>query len=133
LGTPVVANNNAAVTRTANSYAVPNTGTNISVTATTGTNAMVIVTGLVAPAEEGTGFMSFAVSGATTQGATDARAVIEGGEAVGNNELKGAWQASTTTVITNLTAGENTFTTQYKSSTGTTTFTNRTISVIPLG
>jgi hypothetical protein len=129
----VVANNNAAVTRTANSFAVPDTGTNISVTATTGTRAMIIVTGLIAPAAEKTGSMSFAVSGATTQAASDERALIDGGQAVGNNNLLGAWQASTTTVITNLTAGSNTFTTQYKSSSGTATFTNRTITVIPLG
>jgi hypothetical protein len=129
----VVANNNAAATRTANTYAAPDTGTNISVTATTGTRAMVIVTGQIAPAEEQAGFMSFAVSGATTQAASDERAHIFGGESVGNNTLKAFAQASTTTVITNLTAGSNTFTTQYKSSSGTATFTDRSITVIPLG
>ena len=42
-------------------------------------------------------------------------------------------QASTVTVDTELTAGSNTFTLQYKSEGGTTKFGNRTISVIPLG
>jgi hypothetical protein len=106
-------------------------GSNPSVTLTTGTRALVIVTGMVAPPQGAEGFLSFAVSGATTQAASDARAVVRTtGAASGGT---GAVQASTSTVITNLTAGSNTFTLQYKSSSGdTTTFSNRSISVIPL-
>jgi hypothetical protein len=104
------------------------------VTATTGSTAMVIVTGRVSP-EFGGGclaWMSFAVSGATTQAATDARAVERG---AGTSSSTGDLQASTTTVVTGLNAGSNTFTTNYKSSASscTSTFSNRTISVIPLG
>ena len=51
----------------------------------------------------------------------------------GTSTSTGTVQASTSTVITNLTAGSNTFTLQYKSVGATTSFTNRTISVIPLG
>jgi hypothetical protein len=112
------------VTTTSATYGA-GTGTNVAVTATTGTTAMVIVTGAVAPANNQSAFMSFAVSGATTQAATDARAVAE------TNISSG--QASTVTVVTGLTAGSNTFTANYRSTTGTATFTNRTISVIPLG
>jgi hypothetical protein len=86
------------------------------------------VTGFVDP-EGGTAYMSFNVSGATTQAASDERAVIR---EHGSSTDTGGVQASTTTVITNLTAGSNTFTLQYKSSSGTSTFSNRTITVIPL-
>ena len=71
--------------------------------------------------------MSFAVSGATTQAATDLRAVDH------YAPEKADIQASTVTVVSDLTAGSNTFTLQYKSVGGTSKFENRTISVIPLG
>ena len=76
--------------------------------------------------------MSFAVGGASNQVATDARAVERG---AGSSSNTGDIQASTTTVVTGLTPGSNSFTAQYKSSsnTCTSTFSNRTISVIPLG
>ena len=89
-------------------------------TLTTGTKAMVIVTGLVDPSGTNTGYLSFSVSNATTQSASDERAVISNSSSM---------QGSTTTVITNLTAGSNTFTLQYK---GTASFENRTLTVIPL-
>jgi hypothetical protein len=92
---------------------------------------MVIATGFVQPAANAECFMSFAVSGATSQTATDARAVIR---EHGSSSGTGGIQASTTTVITNLTAGSNTFALQYKGDgTNTCTFSNRSISVIPLG
>jgi hypothetical protein len=136
LGTPGVASNTAEATRTSNSYATPNsgTGTNPSVTLTTGTRAMVIITGLLDPPggekSAAIAYESFAVSGATTQAASDDRAVIR---EHGTSSDTGVIQASTTTVITNLNPGPNTFTLQYKSSIGTANFSNRSISVIPLG
>jgi hypothetical protein len=73
--------------------------------------------------------MSYGVTGATTQAASDDHAVVR--EASSSSSVSaGAVQASTTSVITNLTAGSNTFTLQYK---GTASFENRTITVIPLG
>jgi hypothetical protein len=109
-----------------------------AVTATIGASgdAMVTVTGTVSPelanTPECVAWMSFAVSGATTQAATDARAVMR---AAGTSNSTGAIQASTTTVITNLNPGSNTFTSNYRSSAATCTasFSSRTISVIPLG
>jgi hypothetical protein len=101
------------------------------VTLTTGTKAMVIVTGLIDPSA-GNAYLSYSVSGASTQAASDDRAVIR---EHGTSTDTGGLQASTTSVITNLSAGSNTFTLQYKSSSSssTQTFSNRTITVIPLG
>ena len=89
--------------------------------------AMVIVTSDVDPPNDGEGSVSFAVPGATTQAATDLKAVDH------YAPEKADIQASTVTVDTELAAGSNTFTLQYKSEGGTTKFGNRTISVIPLG
>jgi hypothetical protein len=70
-------------------------------------------------------FMSFAVSGATTMAATDTRALV----LLGNN----LQQASASFVVTGLNAGSTTFTAKYKvSGSGTATFSNRSIWVIPL-
>jgi hypothetical protein len=128
LGTPSIASSSTAGSRNSSSYgSLTGGGSNPAVTLTTGTKAMVIVTGFVDPAGNNIGYQSFSVSGATTQAATDERAVIrEHGSSGGT----GGVQASTTTVITNLTAGSNTFTLQYK---GNASFSNRTITVIPLG
>ena len=111
------------------SYGNASTGGDTSVELTTGTRALVIVTGLVQPLSGDESFMSFVVSGATAQAATDARAVIR---TAGTSSSTGFIQASTSTLITNLNAGTNKFTIQYKSEGGTGTFSNRTISVIPL-
>jgi len=90
---------------------------------------MVIITGLIDPAAGDIGFMGFAVTGATTQAAADDRALIR---EHGSSSGTGYVQASTVVIITNLTAGTNTFTLQYKQSGGSSAFANRTISVIPL-
>ncbi len=123
LPVPATLNDNTQANTNNTTYGAPDTGTAVAVTLTTGTRALVIVTGQVEPGGGETAYLSFAVSGATTQVATDARAVIRGASPI---------QASTTTLITNLTAGTNTFTLQYKSNGSTVGFTNRTISVIPL-
>jgi hypothetical protein len=126
----------AAGTRSGNTYSTSlggSPGTNPSVTATTGTQAMVIATGFLQPSANAECFMSFAVDGpgGADQSATDARAVIR---EHGSSSGTGGIQASTTTVVTGLTAGSNTFTLQYKGdNTNTCTFSNRTITVIPLG
>jgi hypothetical protein len=69
-------------------------------------------------------FMSFAVSGATTQAATDTRAL----SLLGNNFQ----QASASFVLTGLTPGSTTFTAKYRTDGGTATFQNRSIWAIPL-
>jgi hypothetical protein len=133
LGTPSIGQETGNCTRTANSYAVCNTGTDVSVTLTTGTSVMVIVTARIVPptATPYHGWVSFAVSGASSVAASDANAV-EHTRQLSATDV----QASTTTILTGLTAGSNTFTMQYKSDGsggGTTaTFSNRTLTVIPL-
>jgi hypothetical protein len=69
-------------------------------------------------------FMSFAISGATTQAAADTRGL----SLLGNT----AQQASASFVVTGLNAGSTTFTAKYRTSAGTATFQNRSIWVIPL-
>jgi hypothetical protein len=74
-------------------------------------------------------YMSFAVSGASTQAASDSRAQALTGVS-GTNFL----QTSASFVVTGLTPGSNTFTAQYRASVNnqTCTFSNRSIWVIPL-
>ncbi len=94
---------------------------------------MVIVSAAINPGNTArTGYVSFAVGGATTQAATDGRAVSVGG-------TTSTLQLSSTSVVTGLAAGNNTFTLQYKRSGSSggggqnITYSNRTITVIPLG
>jgi hypothetical protein len=127
-GTPAIDQQAGACTRTAaGSYAVCDTGTDASVTLTTGTTVMVIVTARVVGSAAGSGWASFAVSGASSVAAADVNAV-ETTRAAGADDL----QATTKTVLTGLTPGSNTFTMQYKESGGTVTFSNRTLAVVPL-
>jgi hypothetical protein len=133
----VTTTNTASSTRSANTYGtLTGGGTNPSVTATTGTRAMVIVTGLVSPEFGGScqAWMSFSVDGpgGADQNASDSWAVER---SAGSSTSTGDIQASTTTVLTNLTAGSNTFALQYRSSSSscTSTYSNRSITVIPLG
>jgi hypothetical protein len=81
-----------------------------------------------------TSTMSFAIDGpgGADQAATDARAVARQS---GTSSSTGFIQASTTSLVTGLTAGSTTFTANYKSSVNTcdATFSNRSIAVIPLG
>jgi hypothetical protein len=70
-------------------------------------------------------FMSFAVSGASTQAASDARSLILLGNAL--------QQSTASFVVSGLTPGSTTFTAQYRvSGSGTATFSNRSMFVIPL-
>jgi len=97
-----------------------------AVTMTTGTTAFVIVTTYSYNATSGAAtYMSFAVSGASTVAAGDATAVSLLGMKTGGQE----WSNSAIYPVT-LTAGSNTFTSKYKTSSGTGTFANRSIIVI---
>jgi hypothetical protein len=69
--------------------------------------------------------MSFALSGTNTQAASDARSLILLGNAL--------QQSTASFVFSGLTPGSTTFTAQYKvSGSGTATFSNRSMWVIPL-
>jgi hypothetical protein len=96
-------------------------------TAVIGANgcALVTVTSLhFANAASSDVYHSFAVSGASTQAATDARGSSSNGTA--------GVTCSTTTLVTGLTAGSNVFTSKYRVSANTGTWLNRSISVVPL-
>jgi hypothetical protein len=114
---------------------------NPDVTATIGASgsAMVIISTRVQAEDEAqSAFMSFAVSGTGGSVASDARSVsvtnpFDNGSS--NNPEGAALSAGATFVVTGLSAGSHTFTTQYRStnSSSDATFTNRSITVIPLG
>jgi hypothetical protein len=94
---------------------------------------MVIVTGQILPGATDAGaWISFSIDGTTTPAATlDQRAVFR---SHGSSGGTGAIQASTTTVVTGLTAATHTFALTYRTGGGDAgTFLNRTITVIPLG
>lgn len=94
-----------------------------AVTMTTGTKALVIVTGLIFVTNvANVGRMGFAVSGATTIAAADTSALI-------SNTLTPGVRASAAKLVT-LNAGSNVFTAKYSSTGSTSTFTNRDIIVI---
>lgn len=96
-----------------------------SVTLTTGTKALVIVgMGSFNPTGGARQFMSFSVSGATTIAASDQYAAY-----ISTNNTQGISRASVVT----LTAGSNTFTTQFKTTTDTGNFRDRYLIVIDLG
>jgi hypothetical protein len=100
-----------------------------TVTLTTGTKALVTITCETQQITGGVfGLVGFAVSGATTIAATEARCIRIAGN--GSNS-----QSSCTFMLTNLTAGSNTFTLKYRGSGGgfTHTFLNREIIVMNLG
>ena len=103
-----------------------------AVTVTTGTKALVTVSGIVynTTASE-FAVMAFAVSGATTVAAADLYGVTISPVAATVGDAIGA---SRVTLLTGLTAGSNVFTAKYKrSNAGTATFTTRSISVIDMG
>jgi hypothetical protein len=99
-----------------------------AVTVTTGARAAVFVTASVANSTIGANtFAAYDVTGATTIGANDARAI--------NLQPAAANQAGrfgAALFETGLTPGSNTFTMRYKVGSGTGTYLNRTIVVIPL-
>jgi hypothetical protein len=92
-----------------------------SVTLTTGTTALVILTGRLSIASVNqAALMGFAVSGATTIAAADASCIYV--------DTRGAIDQTvqcTAIYQVTLTAGSNVFTAKYRSTTGTATFVNR--------
>lgn len=123
--TPVGARTLATGTVTSTSYTATlsgSPGTNPSVTLTTGTTAILNISAQIVNSGTGGTAMSVAVSGATTVAAADDYALTINALPAG-----GGINASTLLLITGLTAGTNTFTLQYKVTTGTGTFIRRNI------
>ena len=100
-----------------------------AVTLTTGTKALVIVSGQMANQSQSYGaFMSYAVSGATTVAATDANCC----RLNNTNDANARQRASAASIVT-LNAGSNVFTAKYRTEfSGTSNFLNREIIVINL-
>jgi hypothetical protein len=100
-----------------------------AVTVTTGTKALVILAvQLQNDTALGLASMGFAVSGATTLAAAQATAVS------GRANADFISQMSAVYLVTGLTAGSNVFTAKYQRlSLGTSTFSNRVITVIDMG
>ncbi len=123
--TDVVATSEAT---TSTSYAnLPTAGPSVSTVATL-TEALVIVTARIETDTGGSnGFMSFAISGATTVAANDAQSLSYESSNAGDR-----CQAAFAYLVTGLTAGNNTFTTKYRTeSAAESTFIRRRITVIP--
>jgi hypothetical protein len=102
-----------------------------AVTITTGTKALVIVSCQHTAAVNigDTGYMSYAVSGATTIAAADAVANVFRSHNATNINMR----ASSASRLSTLTAGSNTFTAKYRNTGNTAGFQNREICVINLG
>lgn len=99
-----------------------------AVTVTTGTQAWVMLYAGEANSSAGANvWMSFAVSGASTVAGADNMSVGYDSPVATSTCYHGA-----SFYVTSLTAGSNTFTAKYRVSSGTGTFSNRRIFVIPL-
>jgi hypothetical protein len=132
---PASATATVATTQTTTSATFTNlTTSGPAVTVTTGTKALVIVTARLAPDTlNALCYMDFDVSGATTRSASTTTAL--GSEAQGQGYAAQKYavriRASAANLVT-LTAGSNTFTAKYSTSTGTAEFQDRTIFVMNL-
>jgi hypothetical protein len=103
-----------------------------AVTVTTGTKALVIITSQMNTSLVGyTGWASYAVSGATTIAAADKNAITLRPSGTNGQDVI---RASAAFMITNLTAGSNTFTMKYRTESGATAnYGDRQITVIDMG
>jgi len=109
--------------------------TSQAVTVTTGTRALVILSAVIttpSPADLARCRMGFAISGATTVAASnDYNLCFQGNNANAYFDYGGV---SNSFIVTGLTAGSNTFTAKFLSSTGSAaTFEDRRIAVIDMG
>jgi hypothetical protein len=99
-----------------------------SVTATTGTRAMVFIQARMEnTVDTSQTFSSFAVSGASTIAASDTNAILLDGVPLGNSMRFGCM-----TFISSLTAGSNTFTMKYRVGANPGSFEHRHIAVVPM-
>jgi len=128
--TPVSAKSNVQATTASTSYVTGMTGdgTALSVTLTTGTTALVMISGQIFNSGAGNAsYISVSVSGATTLAAADAQSAAAnvGGVNYGQS-------LNRTQIITGLTPGTNTFTLNYRVGAGTGSHNNRDITVVGL-
>jgi hypothetical protein len=101
--------NSAFNATNSSSYTDMSAPTGPAVTVTTGTKALVIISARIrCDQSTGFGWMSYAVSGATTVSASDTTALMKNGT---------NWMRASAASVVTLTAGSNTFTTKYKSTT----------------
>jgi len=124
--TQVGANSATTATTTSTSYVTTLTSdaTAISATLSTGTSALVTINCITYNTGAQTNYLSFDVSGATTLAASDtngASAAFYAGSATAT--LSRSW------IVTGLTAGTNTFRLNYKTITGTASYSTRSILV----
>lgn len=124
-GAPVAAAVATSQTTTSTSYTDLSTA-GPEVTATIGASgiALVIISGALSNSGANYTNMSFAVSGANTQAASDAYSH--------NNKSTDIINKANVFLLTGLNAGSTTFTAKYSVLAGTGTFSNRRIAVIPL-
>lgn len=118
-----------AETSTSTSYAALTTATSTAATIGASGKALVAIYAQASPGANMGGYASFAVSGASTVAATDARSVYtQEAAGTGKPSRLGLWH------VTGLSAGSNTFAMQFKALTGghSVTWSNRHIIVIPL-
>lgn len=119
---------NGAAETTASTTYTNLTTSGPAVTATTGTSALVhIAANMSVGTANAETYASYAVSGATTSGSSDARAIRNDGVGASEPIRAGVWN-----LHTGLNAGSNTFTMQYRVSAGTGSFLSRHIIVVPL-
>lgn len=93
-----------------------------TVSLTTATVAFCLITGELTGSGSGSAYISVDISGATSLGPDDSRALI--------NQGTNTKQFSINIPFSGLTSGSNTFRLKYRSSTGTSTFANRQLTVI---
>lgn len=125
--TPVSASTPDSGTRASTSYgALTGGGTNPTVTITTGTTALVMLSSWIGVGSNVGGYVSFAVSGATTLASSDNNMASLYQFGASNVEA----QMSRSLIVTGLTAGSNTFTLEYKCNTASSiTFQRRSLTV----
>lgn len=123
-----VARSNSSESTSSSTYTGLTTAT--AITITTGTKALVSITSYFYSGSTNNLIRtSFAISGATTRAADDEVALVNF-----MPTLDDTLRATATTLITGLTAGSNTFTMQFKNTSGkSATYTYREISVIDMG
>jgi hypothetical protein len=96
-----------------------------AVTTTTGNRAMVFIRCAMENTGTGASFMTVEVSGASSIAASDTLAININGLAASR------WRLGSMYMISSLTAGSNTFTAKYKAGSGTGTWLNRQVAVLP--
>lgn len=122
--TEVGAFSTTSATTTSTTYVTTLTSdtTAVSVTLATGTTALVMLSGSYSSNVAVQNYISFSVSGATTLAAQDTNSIINGTTGI-------ILSPGASIIVTGLTAGNNTFTLNYRVSGGTATYIRRTLVV----